>query len=89
MTLPVLASLLKVYSQAKLWDKACGIYKELKNAGARFQGLVFVDPFWIAVLSTFVSDVLVDTATYGALIKAGEEKLVCAYCADCTINVNT
>lgn len=35
-----------------------------------------------------VSDVVVDTATYGALIKAGEEKSVCAYCAycaDCTL----
>eukprot|EP00434_Breviolum_minutum_P033511 symbB.v1.2.029654.t1/scaffold3275.1/size59885/6 len=50
VTLPVLASLLKVYSQAKLWEKACGIYKELKNA-----------------------DVVVDTATYGALIKAAVE----------------
>lgn len=41
VTLPVLASLLKVYTQAKLWEKACGVYKELKNAGAGFEGLVF------------------------------------------------
>ena len=34
VTLPVSASLLKVYSQAKLWDKACSVHQELKNAGA-------------------------------------------------------
>lgn len=33
VTLPVSASLLKVYSQAKLWDKACSVHQELKNAG--------------------------------------------------------
>lgn len=33
VTLPVAASLLKVYSQAKLWDKACSVHQELKNAG--------------------------------------------------------
>ena len=34
VTLPVSALLLKVYSQAKLWDKACSVHQELKNAGA-------------------------------------------------------
>ncbi|CAK9017356.1 Pentatricopeptide repeat-containing protein At1g62670 [Durusdinium trenchii] len=33
VTLPISAALLKVYSQAKLWDRACSIYEELNNAG--------------------------------------------------------
>eukprot|EP00931_Biecheleriopsis_adriatica_P050237 TRINITY_DN29079_c0_g1_i1.p1 TRINITY_DN29079_c0_g1~~TRINITY_DN29079_c0_g1_i1.p1 ORF type:complete len:908 (+),score=192.24 TRINITY_DN29079_c0_g1_i1:142-2865(+) len=33
--LPIFASLLKVYTFAKLWDKACGVYDDMRQTGVK------------------------------------------------------